>query len=138
MFCKKGVLKSFTKFTENTFARVSFFNKVAGLRPTISLEKRIWHRCFPVNFVKFLGTSFYTEHLHWLLLLLSELSNDSLVIDAFESVPPSLTVLQIWEIIAHEVSKLLFFENSHGLTRAMSLAPFRLASIMPFLLWLQI
>ena len=57
-----------------------------------------------MNFVKFLGTSFYTEHLQWLLLLLSELNIDSRVIDTFELVPPSLTVLQIWEIIAHEVS----------------------------------
>ena len=33
---------------ENTCARVSFFNKVAGF----------WHRCFAVNFVKFLRTPF--------------------------------------------------------------------------------
>ena len=25
--------------------------------------QRLWHRCFPVNFVKFLGTPFLTEHL---------------------------------------------------------------------------
>ena len=33
-------------------------NKVADL----------WHRCFPVNFVKFLRTPISTEHLWWLLL----------------------------------------------------------------------
>ena len=27
------------------------------------LKKRLWHRCFPVNFPKFLGTPFFTEHL---------------------------------------------------------------------------
>ena len=27
-----------------------------------------FHRCFPVNFAKFLGTPFFTEHLWWLLL----------------------------------------------------------------------
>ena len=43
---------------ENTFARV-FFNKIAGLRTATSLKKRLWHRCFPVNFVKFLRTPFY-------------------------------------------------------------------------------
>ena len=32
------------------------------------LKKRLWHRCFPVNFVKFLRTPFYIEHLWWLLL----------------------------------------------------------------------
>ena len=33
-------------------------------------EKRLWHRCFPVNFTKFLRTSIVTEHLWWLLLSL--------------------------------------------------------------------
>ena len=48
---------------ENTCARDFFFDKVAGLRPAALLEKRLWHRCFPVNFVKFLRTPFYIEHL---------------------------------------------------------------------------
>ena len=33
-----------------------FFNKVAGLRRATLLKKRLWHRCFPVNSVKFLRT----------------------------------------------------------------------------------
>ena len=37
---------------------VSFFNKVAGLRPATLLNKRLWHGCFPVNFAKLLRTSF--------------------------------------------------------------------------------
>ena len=53
---------------ENTCARVSFFNKVASLRFATLLKKRLWHRCFPLNFAKFLRTSFLTEHLRWLLL----------------------------------------------------------------------
>ena len=40
------------------------FNKVVGLR----LKKRTWHRCFPVNFGKILGTPFSIEHFWWLLL----------------------------------------------------------------------
>ena len=28
------------------------------LRPTVLLKKRLWHRCFPVNFAKFLRTPF--------------------------------------------------------------------------------
>ena len=44
---------------ENTCARVSFLIKL----PTTLLKKRLWHTCFPVNFVKFLRTSFLTEHL---------------------------------------------------------------------------
>ena len=34
------------------------------------IKKRLWHRCFPVNFTKFLRTPFLTEHLRWLLLFL--------------------------------------------------------------------
>ena len=45
-----------------------FFNNVAGLRSTTLLKKRLWRRCFPVNFAKFLRTTFFTEHLRWLLL----------------------------------------------------------------------
>ena len=44
------------------------FDKDAGLRPATLLKKRLWHRCFPVNFVKFLRTPFFIEHLWWLLL----------------------------------------------------------------------
>ena len=35
-----------------------FFNKVARLRPATLLKKRPWHKCLPVNFVKFLRTPF--------------------------------------------------------------------------------
>ena len=48
-----------------------FFNKVTGLRRGTLLKKRLWHRCFPVNFAKFVRTSFFTEHLRWLLLVIS-------------------------------------------------------------------
>ena len=30
LFCKKGILRNFEKFTGSTCARASFFNKVAG------------------------------------------------------------------------------------------------------------
>ena len=46
----------------------SLFNKVAGIRPTTLLKKRLWHRCFLVNFTKLLRTPFFIEHLWWLLL----------------------------------------------------------------------
>ena len=72
VFCKKGVLRNFAKFTEKHLCQSLFFNKVAGLRPATLLKKRLWHRCFSVNFAKFLRTSFIIEHLWWLLLWLSE------------------------------------------------------------------
>ena len=36
----------------------SFLNKVAGLSPATLLKKRLWHRCFPLNFAKFSRTPF--------------------------------------------------------------------------------
>ena len=68
VFCKKCVLENSAKFTELHLCQSLFFNKVAGLRPAALLKKRLWDRCFPVNFVKFLRTPFYIEHLWWLLL----------------------------------------------------------------------
>ena len=29
----------------------------------MKLKKRLWHRCFPMNFAKFLRAPFFTEHL---------------------------------------------------------------------------
>ena len=72
-FCKKGVLRNFTKFTGKHLCQSLFFNKVAGLSPAALLKKRLWQRCFPVNFVKFLRTPFHTEHLSWLLLDINEI-----------------------------------------------------------------
>ena len=46
----------------------SLFNKVAGLRAAILLKMRLWHRCFPVNFVRFLRT-LYLQNTSGRLLL---------------------------------------------------------------------
>ena len=54
VFYKKGVLRNFAKFTGKHLYASLFFNKVAGLRPVTLLKERVWHRCFPVNFAKFL------------------------------------------------------------------------------------
>ena len=68
VFYKTGVLRKFAKFIGKHLCKSLFFNKVAGLRPATLLKKGLWHRCFPVNFAKFLRTPFYIEHLWWLLL----------------------------------------------------------------------
>ena len=67
-FCKKRVLRNFTKFTGKHLCHSLFFNKAVGLRHATLLKKRLWYRCFPVNFVEFLRTPFFMEHLWWLLL----------------------------------------------------------------------
>ena len=68
VFCKKGVLRNFATFTGKHRCQSLCFNKVAGLKPATLLKHMFWHRCFPVNFAKFLRTLFLTEHFRWLLL----------------------------------------------------------------------
>ena len=57
---KCSVKKEFSKISQNgqerTCVRSLFF--YAGLRPATLLKKRVRHRCFLVNFSKFLKTSF--------------------------------------------------------------------------------
>ena len=65
----RGVLKTFAKFTRKHLCQSVFFNKVAGLMPTTLLKERPLHKCFPVNFAKFLRTTSLPEHLRWLLLI---------------------------------------------------------------------
>ena len=60
---KKLFLEIFENSQENTCARVSCLMKLHAL-----FKKILWYRCFLVNYVKFLRTSFLTEHLWWLLL----------------------------------------------------------------------
>ena len=69
VFCRKSVLRNFAKFTVKRLCQDFPFSNVAGLRAATLLKKRLWRRCFPVNFVKFLRTAFFIEHLRWLLLL---------------------------------------------------------------------
>ena len=49
MFYKKGILKNFVKSIGEHLC----------LRSATLLKKRLWHRCFPVNFAKFLRKFFY-------------------------------------------------------------------------------
>ena len=48
-------------------------------RPATLLKKRLWHRCFPVNFVKFLRTPFFIEHLWWLLLMFQNIFHSAYI-----------------------------------------------------------
>ena len=58
---------------ENACARVSFLIKLQAW------GWQLWRRCFPVNFVKFLRTPFFTKHLWWLLLWVSS-NNENCVL----------------------------------------------------------
>ena len=61
---RKGILRNFAKFTGKHLCQVLFYNKVAGPEPATLLKKRLWHRCFPMNFAKFLRTLFHRTPLN--------------------------------------------------------------------------
>ena len=67
---RKGVLRNFAKFSGKFLCQIIFLIKlqVSGLRPATLLKKRLWHGCFPVNFVNFLKTPFL-QNKSWQLLL---------------------------------------------------------------------
>ena len=60
----KGVLRNFAKFTEKHLCQLLFYNKVAGPESATLIKKRLWHRCFPMNFAKFLRTTFHRTPLN--------------------------------------------------------------------------
>ena len=64
IFREKSGLKNFSKFTGKHLCQSLSFNKTEILS-----KKRLGHRCFPVNFEKFLRTPIFIEHLWWLLLI---------------------------------------------------------------------
>ena len=57
--------KAFIKFIQCNFSGPAFVFQGQKQPPEDAtlLKKRLWHRCFPVNFMKFLRTPFLTEHL---------------------------------------------------------------------------
>ena len=61
---RKGILRNFEKFTGKHLCQVLFYNKVAGSEHATLLKKRLWHRCFPINFAKFPKTSFHRTPLN--------------------------------------------------------------------------
>ena len=68
---RKGIFRNFAKLTRKHLCQSLFFNKVADLRPaTLLKKKKLLHRCFPVNFAKFLRTLFLQNTSERLLLLL--------------------------------------------------------------------
>ena len=47
-----------------------FLKNSQNSRPPALLKMRLWHRCFPVNFAKFLRTPFLQNTSGWLLLFI--------------------------------------------------------------------
>ena len=73
------VVQCSEKSCSETFSKKNHINKAAGLRSATLFKKRLWHRCFPVNFAEFLRTPFVEntsktaaseftwKHLYWSL-----------------------------------------------------------------------
>ena len=70
----RGVFRNFAKFTGKHLCQSLFYNKVAGLRTTTLLQKRPWHKCFPINFAKFLRTAFLQNISGQLLLSMGSIN----------------------------------------------------------------
>ena len=68
-FIKKVFLTICQNSQEYTCAKVSFFNKVAGLKPGTLLKKRLWHSCFSVTFKTLLRTPFLQDTSVWLFCI---------------------------------------------------------------------
>ena len=70
LFYKKRCFQKFRKIYRRT--------RLPGLTPATLLKKRLWHRCFPVNFAKSLGTPFLQNTSGRLLLKLTAKSRNML------------------------------------------------------------
>ena len=58
--------------------RPEVFCKKGILRPATLLKRtRLWRRCFPVSFAKFLRIHIFTEHLRWLLVSYSKIGGQN-------------------------------------------------------------
>ena len=59
-------------------SRPEVFCKKGILRPATLLKRtRLWRRCFPVSFAKFLWIHIFTEYLPWLLLSYSKIGGQN-------------------------------------------------------------
>ena len=73
----KNTLQKQPKFTGKRLCQIRVFNKVAGLRPATLLKNKLYHKCFPVNFLKFLRTPFSQKSSGQLLTLFYWTSPDA-------------------------------------------------------------
>ena len=95
---EKGVLENFTKFTGKHLFQVGSF-----------IKKRFWHRCSPVNFVKFLRTPFSQNTSRWLLKVLDMPTVTSTNYRPLEQNFLLVSLLRItWNLIQVNVAYCLF------------------------------
>ena len=100
---KKVFLEISRNSQENTCGRVSFL-----------LKKRLWHRCFPLNFAEFLRTSFFTKQLRWLLVAVTKIINfsDALTSQIHGHYDMDTTTWTLWH--GHYDMDIITWTLSHG------------------------
>ena len=99
VFCKKVVLRNFAKFTEKHLCQSLFF----------LLKKRLWHRCFPLNFAKFYRTSPVAASVINLSLLL-------FILFAFNWKEQQFSIAFLRLLLCQRIrSKKIFYRQSNNL-----------------------
>ena len=84
---KKCVLKNFTLFTGKHLCWSLSLIKLQGLQPSNFIKKRLQHRSFPVNNVKFLRTPILKSICEQLLLLIVIFSQENNHIQCWHELP---------------------------------------------------
>ena len=135
VFCKKGVLRNFTKFTGKHLCQSLFCSKVAGQRSATLFKNRRWQRCFPENFVKFLRTPFYIEHLWWLLLMkkMKNVNNFRVLINICIFLPTSAR-LYLWKckkLVFSSVNVVVFNDTFQKMIFLLTYSNFGVLFILP-------
>ena len=84
----------------------SLFNKLAGLKACKFIKTRLYHRCFPVKFAKFLKTPSFAEYLRWLPSIYCRASplvntaiGEKFNFNFFKNLSLVLTRFSVWEEI---------------------------------------
>ena len=98
--------------TGGALFRNLFYNEVAGLRSTTLSKMRFRHRCFPVNFAKFLRTSTLKNICEQQLLKRCTFTNHSRVVIKY-------TKLKIYKYITSVPASLLFPRNVSSIPRLL-------------------
>ena len=71
-FPQWNIVREWNLRNEHILCQSLFFKKVANPRSATLLKKRLWQRCFPVNFTKFSRTPIFKSISGWLLLKLKD------------------------------------------------------------------
>ena len=117
---KKLLLKILQISQENTCVRVSFLKKLQAESCNLILKNRIWHRCFSVNFVRFLRTSILQNTSRWLPLNVQQCISFPRIRTMLKDSYYFLKVVEIgernWKLLTNKVlekSKLLWCFDFH-------------------------